>query len=339
MKSKWFILSSLAITLLAWSWSCGSSPTSSSGNYVPNRSGSGPTNTPGVTKVPPTLLSSLNTAYGPNGLAVGGGVTYVAEADSPGSSEMEVFSSTSPAGTTFSTITFDYLQSVACNSAGTTLFALEAGDELSDGVQDGTATVYGFTSAGTTFAAWTGYGSTPFYAPDALAMDAQGNAYVADSGNADVEEFGPTGSLITTWSAYNGTAFAAPYALAFDGSGNLYVGDYGPTTSTSDVVYEFSGNNSTGPTKTGANAWNMVPNCYMTGLAVDASGNLYVADYGDGTSDTGNGLVEVFAPNGGNVFQEWAPSNPTVFGANCLLYTGGNLLVGDWNNNLIDLFQ
>jgi hypothetical protein len=137
---------------------------------------------------------------------------------------------------------------------------------------------------------------------------------------------------------YNGTLFTAPTAVAFDGSGNLYVGDYGPSTSALEVVYEFSGNNSTGPTKTGINQWAMVPNCLMSGIGVDGGGNLYVADYGGaGVTDTGNGLVEEFAAGGGGLSAQWTSGSD--FGPACVLPIGGQLLVGDWNNNLLNTFN
>jgi sugar lactone lactonase YvrE len=281
----------------------------------------------------------LNTAYGPNEIAVAGGVTYVAEGgENLGASELQIFGSSPSAWTSYGVSTFVDLGGVACNSAGTTVYVLDGGDEYDTQSSDGTAYVYAFTSSGATIASWYGYGSTQFFAPDGIAVDAQGNVYVADAGNGLLEEFGPTGTPETTWSSYNGTAFTAPEALAFDASGNLYVGDYGPYTSPVEVVYEFSGNNSTGPTKTGVNQWAMVPNCLMSGIGVDGSGNLYVADYGAaGVTDVGNGLVEEFAPNGGSLSTEWASG--TNFGPACVLSTGGSLLVGDWNNNLLKIFN
>jgi sugar lactone lactonase YvrE len=265
-------------------------------------------------------LATLSTAFGPNGIAVAGGVTYVAEGD-PSGAELQVFGAAPSAWTSYGPAAFQNLAGVGCNSAGTTIYVLDAGD----GTADGTAAVYAFTSAGATITSWNGYGTTDFREPDGLAVDAQGNVYVADFGNWLVEEFTPTGSVTTIWSAYNSTPFAGPEALAFDGSGNLYVGDFGPSTSSVEVVYEFSG----GP-NTGVNQWAMIANCEMSGIGVDGSGNVYVADYA-------NGFVEEFAPNSGGLTTDW--DSGTNFGPACVLPTGGNLLVGDWNNDKLDTFN
>ena len=55
--------------------------------------------------------------------------------------------------------------------------------------------------------------------PDALAFDASGNLFVANSGNDTVSEFAPGSTTPTaTLSGLN-----RPIALAFDASGNLFV--------------------------------------------------------------------------------------------------------------------
>jgi tripartite motif-containing protein 71 len=312
------------------SWACNNSSTPSGPTGGPR--GGGPVApTPTFAVAPPAYVGGLPTAFGPNGLAIAGGTTYVAEADNNGN-EVEVFSAGLTVGwTTFgSAATFIWPIGVASNSAGTTVYVLDNGDQNNDG----TAAVYAFTGAGATITSWNTYGGTKFFNPSALTLDALGNVYVADTNNDQVEEFGPTGATITTWTKYSGTSFNGPSALAFDSTGDLYVGDLGNGT-----VDEFSGNNSTGPTQTGVYQWGMVNNCYIDGLAVDGSGNIYVADYGETGPDQlyfGNGRMEEYGPNGGPQLTAW--SYGTDFGPDAVLLTGGSIWVADYNNDAIDQF-
>ena len=62
--------------------------------------------------------------------------------------------------------------------------------------------------------------------PDALAFDASGNLYVANTGGNTVSEFAP-GSTTPTATL---TGLNDPYALAFDASGNLYVANWSMAT-------------------------------------------------------------------------------------------------------------
>ncbi len=309
------------------SWACNNSgPSNPSGNP---RGGIPAAPTPTFALTPPAYVGGFDTAFGPNGLAIAGGITYVAEADDDGE-EVEVFSAGSTVGWTgYGSVTLIWPIGVASNSAGSTIYVLDNGNETV-----GTAAVYAFTSAGVTITSWNSYGGTYFNNPFTLTLDALGNVYVADTNNNQVEEFGPTGSPIAIWTKYNGTGFNEPSALTFDSTGNLYVGELG-----NGVVDEFSGNNSTGPTQTGVYQWGMVNNCYINGLAVDGSGNIYVADYGETGPDQkyfGNSLMEEYGLNGGPLLTAW--SYGTDFGPDAVLFSGGSIWVANYNNNSIDQF-
>ena len=64
--------------------------------------------------------------------------------------------------------------------------------------------------------------SNGVYQPDAIAVDSNGDIYVA-SRFSTVEEFSATGSLLRTLS----TGLSTPVSLSLDSAGNLYVGDSG----------------------------------------------------------------------------------------------------------------
>jgi RHS repeat-associated protein len=129
-----------------------------------------------------------------------------------------------------------------------------------------------------------------FNHPAGLSMDASGNVYVADEHNHLIRKISPAGVVTTlagtagTSGFTNGTGTAAtffdPYGVAADGSGNLYVADYGNNAIrkiviSTAVVTTFAGSGSVGSTNgTGTAATFNHP----SGVATDASGNVYVAD-------------------------------------------------------------
>jgi DNA-binding beta-propeller fold protein YncE len=63
--------------------------------------------------------------------------------------------------------------------------------------------------------------------PDAIAADAAGNVYVADTGNDRIQKFDSQGNFLDAWgSAGNlGGQFSFPQGVAADGAGNVYVAD------------------------------------------------------------------------------------------------------------------
>ncbi|HEV2476651.1 MAG TPA: 6-bladed beta-propeller [Candidatus Dormibacteraeota bacterium] len=81
-----------------------------------------------------------------------------------------------------------------------------------------------FSSAGVPLARWGGPGAGPgqFSNPTGLAIDSQGNVFVADTGNNRVEELSPTGQYLAQWQAPpGGLKFTSKVAL--DDLGNIYL--------------------------------------------------------------------------------------------------------------------
>jgi hypothetical protein len=153
-----------------------------------------------------------------------------------------------------------------------------------------------------------------FLYPYAVAVDASGNVYVADCGNNNIRKVTAAGSVSTLAGAVgfagstdgNGTAalFNMPQGITVDSSGNVYVADTNNSTirkvTSGGVVSTLAGvpGQTGGSDGTGASARFFNP----FGLAVDAAGNIYVADYDNDTvrKVTAAGVVSTLAGSAGS---------------------------------------
>jgi sugar lactone lactonase YvrE len=72
-------------------------------------------------------------------------------------------------------------------------------------------------------------GAASASAPAGIALDADGNIYVADWQASQVVKLAPTGLLLAQWGApgRGPGAFDGPRALTLDADGNVYVADSG----------------------------------------------------------------------------------------------------------------
>ncbi|MEI6715526.1 MAG: hypothetical protein WCO60_17350 [Verrucomicrobiota bacterium] len=129
-----------------------------------------------------------------------------------------------------------------------------------------------------------------FSSPGGVAVDGNGNVYVADHGNYRIRKITSAGDVTTIagsggfrFSDGNGVAasFIGPSGVAVDGSGNVYVTDSGVSgarvrkVTSTGLVTTLAGSAVAGAADgTGVTATFDNP----TGLAVDGSGNVYVAD-------------------------------------------------------------
>jgi sugar lactone lactonase YvrE len=128
-------------------------------------------------------------------------------------------------------------------------------------------------------------------APRGVAVDADGNVYISDSGNNRIRRVAPDGTISTFagsgnagFSGDRGKATEAsldlPLALAVDRRGNVYIADYDNNrirqVTRDGLIRTVAGNGGTGATGDGGSAVDASVGG-PRGIAVDAVGNLYIA--------------------------------------------------------------
>ena len=137
--------------------------------------------------------------------------------------------------------------------------------------------------------------SARFHQPSGVAVDVAGNVYVADAYNATIRKVTPDGE-VTTWAGVAGdhgsrdgignvARFGYPYALAVDMAANIYVADSGDHTvrkvTPEGMVTTVAGLSGSKGSLDGTGK--AARFAYPDGIAVDKSGNIFVADSGNGT--------------------------------------------------------
>jgi uncharacterized protein (TIGR03437 family) len=200
--------------------------------------------------------------------------------------------------------------------------------------------------------------------PQGIALDASGNIYIceAESGGygrirkvttagkiSTVAGGGAIGAFVGDGGPATSATLSTPMAVAFDAAGNMYIADSGDgrvrKVSTSGTITTVAGPGSTsGAIGDGGPATSASFN-NMMGLAVDASGVLYVADtYNnrvrkitlDGTINTVAGTGSSSALANGSI-GDGGPATSAILASPTAvaLDTAGNLYIADYGHNLI----
>ena len=159
--------------------------------------------------------------------------------------------------------------------------------------------------------------ASSLYYPYAVAVDGRGDLFVADLGNNRVRRVDAATGIITTfagsgslgYSGDGGPAASAdlspPVGVALDASGNVYVSDQGNNRvrrvdAATGIITTVAGNGAPGYSGDGGSAKEASLNNSI-GIAVDAAGDLFIADYGNSVIrrvGAASGLITTVAGGG-----------------------------------------
>lgn len=166
--------------------------------------------------------------------------------------------------------------------------------------------------------------ANPATLPEFIAIDSHDNIFVADPDNNIITEYFSSTDY-TTSTTLNIGAINAPYGMAFDSNDNLFIADGGTGvySSFSGAIWEYSnsGGSYGSPVAiiTGLNS--------PTGVAFDASDNLFVVDLGTST-------VTEWA-NGNYTAGTTLPFNGLSSPWGITVDKSGDVFVSDYGNNVI----
>ncbi|WP_460945226.1 NHL repeat-containing protein [Spirosoma daeguense] len=185
--------------------------------------------------------------------------------------------------------------SVAVDANGNLYIADRSNNRIRKVTPEGIVT----TVAGTGIAGYSGDGgpatSAQLFYPFGVAVDWGGNLYIADTYNSRIRKVTPDGIITTvagsSISGYGGDGNLAtlarlnqPYGVAVDGLGNIYIADTGNhrlrRVNTSGLIHTIVGNGTAGD-NTGGGVPGMTQLNGPQGVALDGSGNIYIADTGN----------------------------------------------------------
>jgi streptogramin lyase len=168
-----------------------------------------------------------------------------------------------------------------------------------------------------------------FNTPDGIAVDAQGNLYVMDSGNNRIQKFDSDGNFLTLWGSkgtddgqFNCSSFCM---VAVDLQGNVFVTDNNNTR-----IQKFDSN---GKFLAKWGSWGSEDGQFINpfGIAVDGQGNVYVGDVGNTRIQKFDGNGKFLMKWGSRGFKDGQFSNDL---ADIAVDSQGNIYVTDRNNGI-----
>lgn len=217
-------------------------------------------------------------------------------------------------------------------------------------------TISTFAGTGTVGAAGDGgpAASAQLNMPQGMAVDSAGNVFIADGQNNKVRKVAPNGTIST----YAGTGAAGatgdggaataarldyPRNVALDAAGNLYIADHDNhkirKVTPGGTISTFAGTGQSGSTGDGGPATSAKMN-NPYGLALDAAGNVYLSNWGEGKVRKVNtsGTISTVAGIGGFGYSgDGGPATSAQLGMphGVAVAADGSLYIGDYNNHRI----
>ena len=294
----------------------------------------------GVNDFPINGASNISTINGPVGIAVDSkGNIYVAEFNrikkiSP-EGNLSVFSGSGVFGykdTTAKFAQFKFPTGLAIDPSGNLIVADRSNACIRKIAMDGSVTTiagspdYGFADGQDT--------ASKFANPTAVAVDSQGNIYVADDANYRVRKITP-GGYVSTFAGdgipgykdgpSNQAEFFEIESMTIDRKGNLYAYETGSERirmiSPSGTVSTYAGSRS-----------DMTFGYTQLGITCDLSGNIFICDWGSINSIGPNG-IQYYAGNGTMGYQDGSAATAQFNQPSALATDNqGNIYVCDLGN-------
>ena len=199
--------------------------------------------------------------------------------------------------------------------------------------------------------------SAKLFNPVGVAVDGAGNIYIADVSNHRIRKVTALTGIISTVAgngtgAYGGDDSAAtlaklfsPSGVTLDGSGNIYIADASnfrirKITVSTGIISSVAGNGTASYRGDGSAA--IMANLYNpTGVAVDGSGNIYIADFYNQRVRKITASTGVISTVAGNGTQAYGGDNSLATLANLTRPSGvavdglGNIYIADSKNHRI----
>ena len=215
-----------------------------------------------------------------------------------------------------------------------------------------------YTFAGDGVAGYSGDGGIATIAelsqPTCIAIDTHGNVYIADQFNKRIRKVTTTGIISTVagngirgYSGDSGQATAAelnyPSGITVDDSGNIFIADFYNyrirKVTTKGIIYTIAGDSTQGYSGDGGAA-TAAELSYPSGVALDAKGNIYIADMGNNRIRIVNkaGVINTIAGNGNSGYSgdgglATAAELNSPYGLTVDIF--GNIYIADNLNNRI----